>query len=568
MINIILSSFAGSLIMMGYGLMFNQVFFKKNSKNFNYFETGILSFIFVGFLSLIINFFIPINKIIGSIFLWTSLIYFFIYFMNTKKKIELFYIIIILSFISSSILILSNINRPDAGLYHLPYVSILNENKIIIGLTNIHYRFGHTSVMQYISAIFNNHTFKDEFINVPLASIFSFYLLFVLREFKRSLENKENRLIISNFLIIVFSIYSFSRYSNYGNDIPSHLYFFILIIFFLKIPNLKEVSNYSFYRISLISIFLFMLKPFMIIALLLPVLLFIMNQRKLKLIKDTKAILCSSLIIVWVIKNILISGCLFFPIKQSCITDLKYYDKDIVSLASNEAEAWAKGFPDQKGKNKIKLEEYNSNLNWIPTWRDNHFKKIQEKVLPFLIFIFIVVAPYILIKSRKNKKINKKESDSNFFLITMFSLICCMYWFFYFPVYRFGISFIAIFIIAIFVSIFFQFRSLDKVNPIFFWSLIIVFFLGSIGKNYSRIFNNYNKLYISYPWPKIYTLKDNEKNIKKKFKAIHDENNQFLYNYSGGEECMYSKSPCTHMLNNKVHKSNILGYDMFYLKSD
>ena len=62
--------------MMSYGLMFNRAIFKKNTKNFDYFEVGILSFIFIGFLSLIINFFIPINKIVGSIFLWVSFIYF------------------------------------------------------------------------------------------------------------------------------------------------------------------------------------------------------------------------------------------------------------------------------------------------------------------------------------------------------------------------------------------------------------------------------------------------------------------------------------------------------------
>ena len=65
----------------------------------------------------------------------------------------------------------------------------------------------------------------------------------------------------------------------------------------------------------------------------------------------------------------------------------------------------------------------------------------------------------------------------------------------------------------------------------------------------------------------MYTLRDNEKNLKKKFKEIYDENNQFLYNYSGGEECMYSKSPCTHMLNNKIYKNKIFGYDVFYIKN-
>ena len=109
------------------------------------------------------------------------------------------------------------------------------------------------------------------------------------------------------------------------------------------------------------------------------------------------------MIIIWIIKNILISGCLFFPIKQSCISSLKYYDENIVTLASNEAKAWAKGFPDQKGKDKMGLEEYSSNLNWISTWGDNHFKKILEKVLPFLIFILIVVFMWPLPKEKENQ---------------------------------------------------------------------------------------------------------------------------------------------------------------------
>ena len=568
MINIILSCLTSSIIILSYGLIFNQTFFKEDNKKIDYYEVGIFGFIFVGFLSLIINFFIPLNKIVGSIFLLVSLIYFFNHLIKSQKKSELFYIIIFLSFTSFSILALSNINRPDAGLYHLPYISILNENKIIIGLTNIHYRFGHTSIMQYISAVYYNYIFKIEFINVPLASVFSFYLLFILRVFKKKLERKEDRSILISFLIIIFSLYSFNRYSNYGNDTPSHIYFFILVIYFLNITDLKCLNIHSFYKITLISIFLFTLKPFMLIVLLIPLFLFVLNKEKLKIIKNTKIVLCFILITVWILKNILISGCLIFPIKNTCIKSLNYFNENVVNLASNEAEAWSKGFPDQKGNSKLTLKEYNANFNWLETWQENHFKKIQEKILPFLIFILIFITPYILIKSDNNYHNIKKKIDYNLLIITIFSFICSVYWFFYFPVYRFGTSFLATFIFTIFALIILQFKSLDKINITFFWILIIVFFLGSMGKNYSRIYKNYDKDYNGHPWPRIYTLNNNETNIQKTFESIYDKENQFLYNYSHGEECMYSKSPCSHMLQKKIYKIKILGFDIFHLNNN
>ena len=63
------------------------------------------------------------------------------------------------SLITLLLILYSNINRPDAGLYHLPYNAILNENKILIGIYNINFRFAHSSIIQYLSGIYNNHFF-------------------------------------------------------------------------------------------------------------------------------------------------------------------------------------------------------------------------------------------------------------------------------------------------------------------------------------------------------------------------------------------------------------------------
>ena len=61
----------------------------------------------------------------------------------------------------------------------------------------------------------------------------------------------------------------------------------------------------------------------------------------------------------------------------------------IVNIASKEAEAWAKGYPDSKIKKGF--DQYNSNLNWLKTWSKNHLKKITEKILPLIFLIIILI---------------------------------------------------------------------------------------------------------------------------------------------------------------------------------
>ena len=72
-----------------------------------------------------------------------------------------------------------NVNTPDAGVYHLPYVSILNIDKISIGINNIQHRYGFISILQYLSAIYNNGVMPLEVIVLPpaiIVGLFFFYL--------------------------------------------------------------------------------------------------------------------------------------------------------------------------------------------------------------------------------------------------------------------------------------------------------------------------------------------------------------------------------------------------------
>ena len=82
-------------------------------------------------------------------------------------------------------------------MYHFPYISFLQESKIALGITNIHYRFGYISIFQYISSMYNNSFFMKEAITIPLASLFSFFIGYVISEIKKNLnDNKEFNKII------------------------------------------------------------------------------------------------------------------------------------------------------------------------------------------------------------------------------------------------------------------------------------------------------------------------------------------------------------------------------------
>ena len=387
MISIFIGSIFSSIILISCGVIFVKFFFGKKLEIIDPYIAGIYGFIALGFFSLILNFFFPINKFIGTLFLLFSIVIFFFYFYNFKKKTEL---TLILIFVSVSTLIFitnANINRPDAGLYHLPFISILQENKIMLGLTNLHYRLGHTSIFQYISAIYNNYLFKIEFLNLPLASLFPLFIIFLFRRINQAFKTTNEIEIISIFFIIIFSFYSFNRYGNFGNDAPASIFFFILIISILNIKDIKHIKLNKFYNITIISIFLITLKPSMLVILPLPILLFLLNKDKFKLLKHKNSLICLVLICSWILKNSLISGCLVFPLKETCLSNLSYYNGSVVDIASNEAEAWSKGFPDSI--EKMNFEEYNSDFNWINTWFENHFNKVKEKLFPLIIFIVI-----------------------------------------------------------------------------------------------------------------------------------------------------------------------------------
>jgi hypothetical protein len=489
----------------------------------------------ISFISLLLNFFFPLTPIINSILYLTII---FIFAIKTKFTLNKKHInfLLISSFITFLLLIYSTVNRPDAGLYHLPYISIINENKIIFGLSNIHFRFGHVSILQYLSAINNNYLFSENGISIPLASIVSFFYLYFFYDIFRVAKKKDPP-NLSNFFslfILIYIAFKIARYAEFGNDAIAHLSFFYLISLILK----SDIKDINFNKILLISVFAFINKPTLLLIFIIPIVIFFLqNAFNLKKIFFSLFNLPALLLYLWLIKNIIISGCAIYPIKMTCVENLPSTNIQQTIIVNIESDVWSRGWPDRTNKN-ISMEEFSKNLNWVDTWSKKHLKHILNILIPY-IAILILITLYIKIKFKNKSVKNNKDFNTRFFLCLVTSVVGTFSFFFLFPLYRYGYSYIITLISLLFILII-KNILLVKENIQIFKFIFVSCFIIIIAKQGIKIFNNYKNTH----WPNIYTL-DPDGKIYPKTK-ITINNNFFYYVANKGDQlCMYGKSPCT-----------------------
>ena len=501
-------------------------------------ESAIFGTIFVCFFSLFLNFFFPLDQNINFIYLLIVIIFFF--FKKIKINKKEFYFLIFSSILTFSLITLSNINRPDAGLYHLPFTQILNEHKIILGLSNLHSRFGHISIMQYLSASNLNYITGVNGVLIPAASIASFiYIYFSNQIIIASLNSKKiNSNIFFCLFVSFYIIYKIINYTNFGNDDVSHLLLFYLCSQFLLFESkIKDIQ-----KIIILCVYIFLQKITLALCFALPIYLIFINKFKLK---NIKILFATFFLFLWIIKNILISSCLIYPIKQTCIKNLAWNNQKQIEMASIEIEAWAKGWPENKNSELTQVE-FIKNLKWLKSW-NKHFTQITKILLPYIIFLFILI---IIIKDKEKHQTLHAISNRLSILFFM-SLVGIVLSFLKFPIYRQGYSYIIILICC--CSIFFIKKyDIKKLQKIFFISFYFFYFVFFIKQFHRYVYYHESRSL----WPNIYSL--NSKIDKNTVTQVTLKNGFIVY--QSKTECMYIKSPCTHLDISTIEDKTIHSY--------
>ncbi len=507
------------------------IFYKRQNNIIHLSNQLIYGIILISFITLVINFFLPLNSHINSLLLILPII---LILRNLKNYLSISFLrfVIFNSIIIFLLVAKSNIYRPDAILYHLPYTGILNNEKIIFGLSNIHFRFAHISIIQYFSAFFNNFIFGDQAIVLSIAIISSGVIINFLSHCMLCIKNKNYNFHFFYLLaVLIFIAYKMNRYSEYGNDAPTHFLFFFLISEIIQFIQKKEKSFKSNHL--LLSVFIILNKITMAFAIFLP---FIFLNRKNILYQITKPINFFPLIFLclWLCKNIIISGCVVYPISKLCFENLEWSNIYEAKTVAQENEAWTKSWPDFENTNGLSQKDYSSNFNWLNTWSKTHLIKIVEILLPYLIiliFVYLIIHFKYKDKYILNNTFQNKDKIYLIILMILFSLV----WFLKVPVYRYGYSyFISAFALG-FGYICTNKKSIKEISSKFFSFLIIFLISVFIIKNLTRIINPEN-INIKY-FPRINFVE--ESNVKK----VNLEN--FSY-YESNKMCGYNYFICTH----------------------
>ena len=236
----------------------------------------------------------------------------------------------------------------DAGYYHLLHQNWIRESELIIGMVNIFFAFGMSSIYEYLSSIL---WFDKSFVFLHFLNIYfiHFFYLFVKQHF----INKKYNDLYGVALVILF----YSLIDNFGLGGGRNGFLYIqgvskqdttvgILFWFLTIVMLKKIKDAKIYKsdiifLSLISFFVYQIKVSGVLIFVLYLVLFIYILKSEFLSFSNLIYLHIPVLIfgiIWFLKSIITTGCFIYPVDITCIEIFDWY----VIGSTSEVEYYTK----------------------------------------------------------------------------------------------------------------------------------------------------------------------------------------------------------------------------------
>tara|TARA_Y100000992_G_scaffold26448_1_gene14953 strand:- start:208 stop:1833 length:1626 start_codon:yes stop_codon:yes gene_type:complete len=471
-----------SIYFLGRGILF---IFKFKLKDIYDIPLNILYPIFglfyLGNMTLLVNFFFPISPLVSSILLAFPLILNFFKLEKMKfnfsiKNLSIFFFTPIVLGVSSS-----NINLAyDAGLYHLNHQKWLQTEKIVFGLSNNHNRFGYSSIIEHINVNFwlENNFILLHFSNLVFIVVFFqiIYLLLFTKYFKFSVS------------ILIYGLLDNFGFNGGKNgyieiesiakqDTPFAIMFIISTYFIYRI--LIQNRNVSKDVLAVVFIFCLFSIELRLLGFINVLFLVFVLLKKLKLLDTLKVIFIDNFLsvfigIVFVVKNLITSSCMFYPVKITCFDFLP----------------WSTGNYSSPGAENDALADFHialtrdNYMNWFSEWtnKEVNFIVFKNAMLTFsIIVLFNVIYKFI----------KREDADKNAVFLFIYFILSLVVWIITSPGIRFGVGIFLTFVL--FISFLYKSEKNNLLNKNIILSSIMYFVvLGLVPQtnNYFSLMEN------------------------------------------------------------------------------
>lgn len=400
--------------LLGRGLIIILNKFKKKvifDDSTKIFDTSILIFYpIIGMIAFsnslfILHFFFPLNNLFVLVSI--TFIIFFNFFSPPRVKQNAW--IYIFTLINCCILSIStyDINfQYDAGYYHLNYQNWMREFKLIFGLNNLNGAFGTSSIIDYIAAplwIGDNlillHYISILFI-VFLINFLTYHIIF----------SKNTYLYFSSIFLAVYGLMDnfgvgggrngfFTIHGIIKPDISSGIMFYLSCVLLTYTLIKKTITQKEIIFLNFILIFSYQLK--ISSALLLGFFLYVII--KLKQFHLRSLLTTNLVLIIWSIKNILLTSCLVYPVNFTCLNSPWYSEQSI------------QGLKEVTGSFNNSYVFGNSFTLWFNNWISIDLNKITMS--NFLFSISLIIFMKILFVNKKN------NSSYKIYLLPLFFIL-------------------------------------------------------------------------------------------------------------------------------------------------
>lgn len=523
----IISIFIISISVCGTGLILNN-FFKIGFRLEKLFFFGILIKIILIFF---INFFFSLNFFVNIFFIFIGF-YFFYKRINEIKKNNTFTFITLVPVVA--LISIRDGFLFDNFLYHIPLINLLIENNLVLGQSNLNFRFGTPTLIYGVYS-----SFYLPILEYNLAfTLNSVFFIFVLKYFlDQNLENKTISKYISIILILFILIDALihplplglfiGRLGTPEYDLLVGLLHIYTIFYIIENILNNKIKN-NFYILILLTLIIFIKPTIFPIFFIFLWLVFLQRNHIEEMLKEfpKQYLLLISFVVIFFFKSFFSTGC-FYPYLTFTCQNVSWYSSNIINTLGLASLSW-KGYT--TNVNSL------SDFSWVTYWFKNYFLS----TVFFIYFLILLTINFLFVLKKQNFNTNKSYEIHTWKKILILHFVGIIFWFLLSPDLRFVWSTISIVCSILIFNILNKLNIINKLFKLFdlskkFYLLTILLLSILSVKNLYLI--NYVGLSEKFKFNDNYVEYTNKKGVKIN---IIKKNN-----FSNYKLCGFTPNPCS-----------------------